>query len=278
MLNIGYACIPTKVNPDVVRGEIVTESYLSEMNINIKDLFLISEKAEEDLPKDWLKFAYKELLLKNNTADRRIGKYIEKLKNKEISLVMLPDKIRQIVMLSGVYAVVNPLNLFEYERNLNYLDLINILLSKEKLKIYGYSYKHLIDRFFIEQWAKGRLLYPLFLNKGKRFQRQFNYEMFLQKCNIPLIKSLFEYAKLYNKIPIFRNAFNIILATNWRYVSDVTNEGILKIKEIVEKSNLNKAQKKWYISSLNFIVYALIQDGRTDLKTPYHTKSNINSI
>ena len=269
MLNIGYACIPTKVNPDVVRGEIVTESYLSEININIKDLFLISEKAEEDLPKDWLKFAYKELLLKNNTADRRIGKYIEKLKNKEISLVMLPDKIRQIVMLSGVYAVVNPLNLFEYERNLNYLDLINILLSKEKLKIYGYSYKHLIDRFFIEQWAKGRLLYPLFLNKGKRFQRQFNYEMFLQKCNTPLIKSLFEYAKLYNKIPIFRNAFNIILATNWRYVSDVTNEGILKIKEIVEKSNLNKAQKKWYISSLNFIVYALIQDGRTDLKTPY---------
>ena len=269
MFNIECSCVPTKINPDMVRGEIVTESYLSEININIKDIFLISEKAEKDLPKEWLKFAYEELLLKNNTADYRIGNYMEKLKNREISFTMLPDKVKQIVMLSGEYAVINPLNLFEYERNLNYLDLINILLSKEKLKVYGYSYKHLVDRFFIGQWAKGRLLYPLFLNKEKRFQRQFNYEMFLYKNNIPFIKSLFNYAKLYNKIPIFRNAFNIILATNWRFVSDVTNKGILKIKEIIEKSNLNSAQKKWYIRSLNFIVYALIQDGRTDLKTPY---------
>lgn len=162
MLNIESVLMPTKINPDIIKGEIVTQSYLSGININIKDVFLVSEKAEEDLPKDWLKFASYELILKNNTTDRRIGKYIERLKNREIKITMLPEKLRQIVMLSGLYAVINPLSLFEYDRSLNYLDLINIMISNEKIKAYGYSYRHLIDRFFIEQWAKGRLLYPFF--------------------------------------------------------------------------------------------------------------------
>jgi len=117
--------------------------------------------------------------------------------------------------------------------------------------------------------GKREIIIPFFLNKEKRFQRKFDYEMFLQKNNIPLIKAIFEYAKLYNKNSIFKSAFNIILATNWRYISDITNNEILKIKEIIDISHLNQAQKKWYISSLNFIVYALIQNGRTDLKTPY---------
>jgi len=267
MLKIISGMQPTRINIDNIKGEIVSD--IKETKINIRDLFLISEKAEKELPKDWLKFAVKELLLKNNTADKRIGEYIERLKNKEIMITELPDKVRQIVMLSGEYAVINPVSLFDYERRLNYLDLVNIMLLKDKLKVYGYSCKHLIDRFFIEQWAKDKLLYPLFINKKKRFNRNFDFERFVKEYKIPLVSVMYEYAKLYNKIPIFRNAFNIVLATTWRNVSDITNEEVLKIKEIIETSELNTAQKKWYINSLNFIVYSLIQAGRTDLKTPY---------
>lgn len=274
MSNLKITLQPLKIDVHIIKGEIVPHSFFTEKQINIKNIFLISEKAEEKLYEEWIRFAFKELLNKNNFADKRIGKYIEKLKNKQIMLTELPEKVKEIVMLSGKYAVVNPISLFEYQGGLNYLDLVNIMLSDEKIKVYGYSYKHLIDRFFIEQWAKGRLLYPLFLNDRKRFQRKFDFEQFLNEYNIPLIKSLYEYAKLYNKFSLFKSAFNILLATTWRSIYDINNEDILRIKEIIESSKLNQSQKKWYIRSLNFIVYALINAGRTDIKKPLdYTKS-----
>ena len=261
---------PAKFNIHSLKGDIVSASVLSTIVLNIKNMFLIEEEASRLLPKDWIKFAGKELLSKNINKDKRLYKSLEMYKSHKVPLFELPEKLREIVMLSGEYAVINPYNLFEWHKSLNYLDLINILLSEEKMKTStGYSYKHLIDRFFIEQWAKGKLLYPLILNNKKRFQRKFDYDVFLEEYNIPLVKVLYDYAKLYDKIPIFRNAFYIILATNWKYVIDVKNEDILKLQEIIESSNLNKAQKVWYKRSLNFIVYALLEHGRTDLKTPY---------
>jgi len=260
---------PVRINVNLIKGDIVSKSFIEEISINIRDKFLISEEADEELPKEWLKFASNELLSKNNITDKRIGKYIKLLKEKKTNIVMLPDKMKQIVMIWGKYCVINPLSLFEYKRGLNYLDLINILISKEKIGVYGYSYKSLIDRFFVEQWAKGRLLYPLFVNSQKRFQRKLDFETLIKEYNIPLVHTLYEYAELYNKFPLFKSAFNILLATNWRYISQVKNEEILKIKEMIETHDLNIAQKKWYISSLNFIVYALLHAGRTDLKTPY---------
>lgn len=266
----GIPSRPSKVNIHSIRGEFVSSSVLSKIILNIKNMFIIAEEAEQSLPKDWIKFANKELLSKDINTDKRLYKDLKMYKDNQITFMELPDKLRQIVMLSGEYAVINPLNLFEWQKSLNYLDLINIMLSKEKLKTStGYSYKHLIDRFFVEQWAKGKLLYPLILNNKRRFQRKMNYEAFLQEYNIPLVKVLYEYANIYDKIPIFRNTFYIILATNWKYVTDVKNEDILKLQEIIENSNLNKAQKGWYKRSLNFIVYALLEYGRTDLKTPY---------
>jgi len=44
---------------------------------------------------------------------------------------------------------------------------------------------------------------------------------------------------------------------------------LLRVKDLIENSRLNPAQKKWDKNSLNFIVYALIESGRIDLKTPY---------
>ena len=261
---------PSKININYLKGGIVPASVLSREIINIKNMFIIEEEANRLLPKDWIKFANKELLSKNINTDKRLYKTLKMYKANQIPLFDLPDKLKQIVMLSGEYAVINHYNLFEWQKSLNYLDLINIMLSEEKIKTStGYSYKHLIDRFFVEQWAKGKLLYPLILNNKRRFQRKLDYDMFLEEYNIPLVKVLYDYAKLYDKIPIFRNAFYIILATNWKYVMDIKNEDILKLQEIIESSNLNKTQKVWYKRSLNFIVYALLEYGRTDLKTPH---------
>ena len=251
-------------------GEAVTSSEISSMSVNMKNSFLISDEIFNYFVLDWIRFSIKELMNKNIKKDKRLQKDLELFKKRKKNIFEINDYLKEIVMLSGDYRIIDIYKDGKFHLRLNYLDLINIFLSEEKIKTKtGYSLKHLIDRFFIEQWARGKLLYPLILNNKKRFQRQINFELFIKEYNIPVVNALYNYAKLYDKFPLFRSAFNILLATNWRYVANVKNKDILKIKEIIESSDLNPAQKKWYKNSLNFIVYALIESGRVDLKTPY---------
>jgi hypothetical protein len=261
---------PQKTDLIYSSGEIVSHSTITSTVINTKSSFIISELAVKSFVTDWLKYAIKELMSKNIKADKRLKNDLQLFKQRKKSLFELNDYVKETVMLSGKYRILDVSEDLSYKTELNYLDLVNILMSEQKLKTKtGYSYKHLIDRFFIEQWSKGKLLYPLFINDKRRFQRKLDYELFLQEHNIPILKTLYDYAKAYDKFSLFKTSFNVLLATDWKYITDVKNEDLLKIKELIEVKSLNKAQKGWYKNSLNFIVYALIEAGRTDLKTPY---------
>ena len=261
---------PQMINPNIIKGEIVDSKVISNIFVNFNNSFIIVERILNSFVYDWIRFAIKELMSKQIKTDKRLKKDLELFQSGKINIFEINDYLKEIIMLSGDYRIAD----FDEEGNfkirLNYLDLINILLSEEKIKTKtGYSLKHLIDRFFIEQWAKGNLLYPLILNNKRSFQRKFDFEKFLKEYNIPIFKALYKYAELYDKFIFFKNAFYILLSTNWKYSSDVKNEDILRIKENIENSNINSTQKKYYKNSLNFIVYALIESGRVDLKTPY---------
>ena len=252
------------------KGIIVDVSTISNISVNNRNAFIVENTSLDTLAVDWLRFSIKELMNKNINTDKKLKKDLKLFKEGKISLMELNNFVKELVMLSGEYQILDILERGKYKLKLNYSDLINIILSDKKIKTKtGYSYKHLIDRFFIEQWAKGKLLYPLILNNKKRFQRKVNFESFMEEYNIPILNALYNYAKLYNKFSLFKNAFYILLATNWRYTANIKNEELLKVKEIIENSNLNINQKKLYKNTLNFIVYALIESGRVDLKTPY---------
>ena len=249
---------------------------LIEISINNHKSFLYAESLNTNFARDWIRFSIKELFAKGVNSDKRLKEDIALFQQGKKSLLDLNDYVKELVMLSGYYRVLEIFNDGKFKIRLTYPHLACILLSSEKIKTKtGYSYKHLIDRFFIEQWAKGKLLYPLFINNKKRFQRKLNFEKFLQEFNIPLIKVLYEYAQSYGNLPLFKSAFYILLSTNWRYVSDVKNDEILRLQEIIESYELNTAQKKWYKNSLNFIVYALLEYGRDDLKVPYQYKQTL---
>lgn len=264
----GFSSLSGKI--DFSKGIMADSSTISNISINNRNAFIVEETALDTLAVDWSRFSIKELMNKDIKTDKRLKEDLKLFKEGKISLIELNDFVKELVMLSGEYLILDIFEDGKYKIKLNYLDLINILLSNEKIKTKtGYSYKHLIDRFFIEQWAKGKLLYPLILNNKKRFQRKADFEFLMREYNIPVVNALYNYAKLYDKFPLFRNAFYILLATNWRYITNVKNEDLLKVKELIENSDLNTTQKKCYKNSLNFIVYALIESGRVDLKTPY---------
>ena len=275
-IQIVYNYSPKLVQPNVIKGVIIESSQKSDIIINTSNKFILEDTILDSLATDWLSFAIKELMSKEINSDKRLKKDFDLFKAGKINILEINDYLKELIMLSGNYRIMDFCENNKIKMRLNYLDLINILTSKEKIKTRtAYSLKHLIDRFFIEQWAKGKLLYPLVLNERKKFHRKFDFEIFLKECNIPVLSALYNYAKLYNKVSLLKNTFYVLLSTNWRYLSDVKNEDILKIKEIVETKDINPAQKKYYKKNLNFIVYALIDAGRTDLKTPYEFTSSL---
>jgi len=152
---------PQKTDLIYSSGEIVSHSTITSTVINTKSSLIISELAVKSFVTDWLKYAIKELMSKNIKADKRLKNDLQLFKQRKKSLFELNDYVKETVMLSGKYRDLDVSEDLSYKTELNYLDLVNILMSEQKLKTKtGYSYKHLIDRFFIEQWSKGKLLYP----------------------------------------------------------------------------------------------------------------------
>ena len=248
--------------------------------LNLSNKFLIVESAFSSFTEDWLDFQDLHISsFSKSLTDKRL-QGLQDYKKGTKAFLLLDPSIQELVGLNANFLVLESLfdnQTYKFINKMNYLELIELYTSGEKLKLRnGYSINSIIDKFLIYQWSNGKLLFPMGINLNS-FQRKKGWEKFvvqnntfLEQCNIRLKNKESSHASSsarYNYLSY------VITATTWRNILQIDELSLVQVKDFLTSKYQNNVKRKAMLTlAINDVRYLLIDKGRDDITHPKKIK------
>ena len=259
--------------------------YIDELpEINQNSYFLVKKEAYTQLSSDWLDyvdFVIQNFGLEETSNDKN---YFSKLKQTYIggskNFITNSDKVKETLGLGGAFEVLREVrksNGYEYEIQMNYNELTNLFFSKEILKTRYIQRQQIIDKFFLFQWSKGVIQYPMYLPR-EVINRTASNKEFMENSNVYQEFSKWidnkQYSGQMTSSLMKATLLNIIVGTSWQNLKNITENGISTAESLVFTKDLETSSKgKNSIYVLNELRRMLIFYGRKDIQEPLYIRN-----
>ena len=249
--------------------------------INAHDVFIVSEEAKNTLAEDWLEFA--NTMYDMAFDDRDIGlKQVKRYAGTRKPIISSKQRVKSILGFWSDFHVVEFNILGDKiipEARMNYEDLVKLFLSKKRETVQLITKASIIDRFFAFQWSKGKLQYPIVVDREISFQHPKDWHEYVRETKLML-----EYKKWVGRkdtdIVGSSSSYNVlrsvIVSANWETSDDIVENDLSELQSILKKSmdKDGKSNSKTHYRNtlINKLRNFLISHGRNDIRNMLEVK------
>lgn len=261
--------------------------YFKELpEINHTSYFMVKNDAHTTLVSDWLdyidfviqNFGENETTNEKNYFSKLKQSYIGGSKNFDTS----SDKVKETIGLGGEFQVLTEIRTasgYQYSAKINYDELTNLFFSKKDSKTRYIKRQQIIDKFFLYQWAKGKLLYPAYLDRDVINRSSGNKDFITNSQTYNEFCKWIDNRKYDNPTTssLMKSTFLLIItSTTWFKLKDITDNGICDAERMIfDKEMASQSRGKNILYCLNELRRMLIFYGRTDIGQPKFTKQKV---
>lgn len=270
-----------------LKENINNHVYVDELpKINLSGRLLILKSAHETLVEDWLEFV--NFYIRHDIPDASSNpknslvnfKQKYKLDSNEF-LGTATDRVLEVFGIKGELNVIqqkNVLGSMKYVPQLSYADLIEMLLDEDKVVLGKLINRNtMIDRFFLYQYSKRKLLYPLVPGR-QVISRNYQFRHYLLDIEIMEEFNAYLTKKHSNSDGIsylFSTMTHLLSATALYGLKDVKDQNLFSLESHIYDNGFEATKKgETYLYLLNELRRMLFEMGRSDITPPKNRQLN----
>ncbi len=237
---------------------------------NNEDHILILKSAHETFANDW--FSYANHTIKISEEHKDILKTFRRFLKGKKSILDIRALAKTYLGVGGSFSVIDIQlidNSIQAVPMMGYEELTDIYYAEENLVINGISIKAVIDRFFIYQWTKGKLLFPP-ARMSPHFQRTKDWNIFVGDNEVLHGFRDWTNNRKASMLSTLRQRFilSVVLSTQWRTFDDIDDKQLSEIqKNIKEKEGGKKGSFYHSVTVLNEFRKYLIDRGMENIRS-----------
>ncbi|MFW3405570.1 hypothetical protein ACN9JU_01645 [Aliarcobacter butzleri] len=250
-------------------------------SVNTTHKFLVLAQKTNDIGLLWYEFIEKTILISMTFSEH--FKLIRDAFENDMQIHDLKRaNVRSLLGIGGRLSVIDIIHKdknTQFKQLLTFEELIEIYMDDEEE-----SFKRMvIDRFLVFLWNKNILQYPI-IKKVKNYTRPQSWSVYMDETEVTIfLKNRFNQINSFGVKAYGINAmFSVACSTNWKKLSDIKDNDVFNLEELIYKHTSKTNKKENYITTiLNDIRLALIDSGRDDIlkpKTSIEYRKNYDKI
>lgn len=254
--------------------------------LNLSNKFQILKSAQLTLTDDWLSFL--NFFIEHDIPDSSTNpknalvnfkqKYM--LDSNEF-LGTATDKVLDIFGINGVLNVISQKNIngsHQYVAESSYKDLVNILVNYNGAKLGKVlNANTMVDRFFLYQYSRGKLLYPLSFDR-QIISRNYQFKHYFAKNE--LLDLFVEHLEIHHKNDNSKGNYissmiHMLTSTRLNKLKSINENNLKDIEKYILENGYEGTRKgESYLFIINTIRRVLVGQGRSDIKPPVNRQEN----
>lgn len=264
------------------KGQLNNCIYVDSLpKVNLSGKFIILKEAYNTLAEDWLSFInfYIEHDIPTDSTNSKnlLVKFKQSYELNSNHFIGASDRIAEVFGLKKELQVIslNKIgNSYKYIAVSSYDVLIDWFYNDNSVLGKLILLRTMLDRFFLLQYSKGKLLYPI--TKAKEgVSRNYQYKHYIFNKDIVFLYNDFKKYKNDSTQKYYNNVLIYLLSSlNIKNIDDIENNDLSSIEKYINEHGLQESkQGDSYLYMINELRRMLILQGRKDIDSPVDRKS-----